>query len=205
MNATCGTCSWIAPQEPSRSAQRTSRASQFSALLPSRSRISASSRGRFPFAEQPPRVIHQQQVVAQREPFQHPFPRRIQPAPILDGTEPERLLQPRRRRRARHAAPPGRLQILGPAGLLHMLNPLLDRRVLARFGNLAIPAATGFRSIDLCKFLEPIRLSRRCTTPWPSKKRFGHPQRYPAQLGLDVAEAAGFSRREWNRPEGTRW
>ena len=69
---------------------------------------------RLPRAVQPCRVIHQLQVAAQREPLHHPFPRRIEPAPVLDRAEPVRLLQTRRRRRARHAASAGRVQVVRP-------------------------------------------------------------------------------------------
>ncbi len=44
-------------------------------------------------------VIHQNQVIAQRESFEHPFAYRIQPPSILDRTEPQPFLQPRRRMR----------------------------------------------------------------------------------------------------------
>jgi len=57
-----------------------------------------------------------------RESFQHPFPRRNEPAPIFDGTEPVHLFQARCRSRARDAAAPG---LLGQALSVYMLNPLL--------------------------------------------------------------------------------
>src|SRR5271157_5275468 len=43
---------------------------------------------RLSFAKEPTGVVHQEQVVAQRESLEHPFTRRIEPPSILDRTEP---------------------------------------------------------------------------------------------------------------------
>ncbi len=72
----------------------------------------------FAFAEHPPGVLHQEQVIAQRESFDHPFACRIQPPAILDRTEPQPFFQARRRSRARDAACLGGLLILGSSLLL---------------------------------------------------------------------------------------
>src|SRR5271166_1930314 len=72
-----------------------------------------------------PAQLSQQQIVAQRESLEHPFTRRIEPPPILDRTEPQPLLQARRRAGSRHAAVPCRLQVVGSALLLNVLDPLL--------------------------------------------------------------------------------
>src|SRR5208337_1961412 len=47
----------------------------------------------FALAEQPPGVFHQEQVIAERESFEHPFACRIQPPSILDRVEPQPLFQ----------------------------------------------------------------------------------------------------------------
>ena len=103
---------------------------------------------RLPLAEQPAGVVHQQQVVAQREPLEHPLTRRIQPPPVLDRTEPQRLLHARRGRRARHAAVASGFQVGGASLGLHVLDPLLDRGMLA-----------GLRQLARCR---PPRGSGRC-------------------------------------------
>ncbi|MGO9471652.1 MAG: hypothetical protein ACLQVF_46815 [Isosphaeraceae bacterium] len=93
----------------------------------------------FALTEQPPGVIDQKQVTAQREAFQHPFPRRIQPAPVLNRTEPVRFLQPCRCVRSGNAAALGRFQVLGPALGVDVIDALLDRGVCTRLRNLGNP------------------------------------------------------------------
>jgi hypothetical protein len=88
-----------------------------------------------PLAEQPPGVIDQEQAVAQREPLRHPFPRRIEPLPVLDRAERQRLFQTRRRGRARHAPQAGRLQVLGPPLRGDVIDTLLDRGMRAGLGH----------------------------------------------------------------------
>ena len=94
------------------------------------------------------RLLDQQQVIAQREPLDHPFVCRIPPPVFLDRTEPEPFLQARRGRRARNAAGLGGLQVFGPFLLLDVLDPLLDRRMRAGLGLWAMPVATGFKSMQ---------------------------------------------------------
>ena len=53
-------------------------------------------------AKESTRVVGRQQVVAQGEVLDHSLAERIQPTPTLDRAEPERLLDDRRSRRARH-------------------------------------------------------------------------------------------------------
>jgi hypothetical protein len=94
---------------------------------------------RLPLAKKPPGIIHQEQVVAQRESGYHPFTRRTELAPILDRAEPVRLLQSRCCCRTRHAAGPSRFQILGPPLGLDVIDTLFDRCVCAGFGNVRDP------------------------------------------------------------------
>jgi hypothetical protein len=48
---------------------------------------------RLSLAIKPPRVIDQKEIATQRESFQHPLATRIQPTPILDRAQPQRLFQ----------------------------------------------------------------------------------------------------------------
>ena len=86
-----------------------SRARQLSALLPSRSKIPASSAeiAIFPLRKSrpihlfrrqrrhtsQPRVAQRTLGVSQREPFQHPFTERISPTPVFDRARPNRPIQ----------------------------------------------------------------------------------------------------------------
>src|SRR5262249_38383162 len=73
------------------------------------------------------------------EPFQHPFAPRIKRAPIFDRAQPERLLQAGRRSRSRHATALRGVQVPRALLGLHVLDPRLDRRMRAGFGNLHDP------------------------------------------------------------------
>ncbi len=90
----------------------------------------------FACAEQPPGVLNQEQVAAQRESLEHTFMCGIKPPSILDRTEPQALFQARRRLRARDAVCSSGVQIVGSSLLLDMLDPLLDRGMLTGLGNL---------------------------------------------------------------------
>ena len=70
---------------------------------------------RLTLAEQPPRVIDQQQIAAPRETFHHSLARRIELPPIFDWAQPDRVFQAGRAIQARRDAALRGLQDANPS------------------------------------------------------------------------------------------
>ena len=102
----------------------------------------AQMRSALSLTEQPPGVVDQEQVAAQRKSFNHPFTRGIDLSPVLDRAEPQCLFQAAGRLRAGHAASPRCPQITDSGWVRTCSTRFLIEVCSLSSGVGAIPAAT---------------------------------------------------------------